>query len=303
MQARARGEERKTAEEADIEAAGGRPEPVRMEALFPQAPGNAEHENALREIQERIEEAAADNGNEADGEEPSESAEDDSGSESDSGSEGDECGNDLERFIRPNGLKLGETSPIRAKTAPLLLEYRLKEFKISTNFLNLEQAAVCAVQIHHRSDEKFDLDTLEGQSTCKRFLQFVEQLAESLRIKTRKRTYRRKFSNAYKVLYKDGKLCYLTEILDSAQEAFAYLYVNGEKYLFSNSVIDTGKKLYDAFCQLLFDVKEIYSRILPEQDFEQILKLLSELREILEDFDTKWVKYEKQYVRELMIIE
>ena len=44
--------------------------------------------------------------------------------------------------------------------------------------------------------------------------------------------------------------------------------MNGEKYLFSNSVIDTGKKLYDAFCQLLFDIKEIYSRILPEQDFE-----------------------------------
>ena len=32
------------------------------------------------------------------------------------------------------------------------------------------------------------------------------------------RSYREGFSQAYKVLYKEGKLSYLTEILDSAQE-------------------------------------------------------------------------------------
>ena len=65
-----------------------------------------------------------------------------------------------------------------------------------------------------------------------------------MKIRSRNRRYRKKFSNAYKVLYKEGKLCYLTEILDSAQEAFPYLYVNGEKYVFSKSVIETGKKLF-----------------------------------------------------------
>jgi hypothetical protein len=32
------------------------------------------------------------------------------------------------------------------------------------------------------------------------------------------REYREEFSKAYKILYKEGNLCYLTEILDSAQE-------------------------------------------------------------------------------------
>ena len=35
-------------------------------------------------------------------------------------------------------------------------------------------------------------------------------------IKTTPREYRNEFSKAYKILYKDCALCYLTEILDSA---------------------------------------------------------------------------------------
>jgi len=58
------------------------------------------------------------------------------------------------------------------------------------------------------------------------------------------RNYREQFSKAYKVLYKEGSLCYLTEILDSAQEGFPYLWVNGEKYVFSHEVLDAGRKLF-----------------------------------------------------------
>lgn len=52
----------------------------------------------------------------------------------------------------------------------------------------------------------------------------IEKLCELVEAKTSNRSYRKKFSNAYKVLYKEGKLCYLTEILDSAQEG-KYLFI------------------------------------------------------------------------------
>ena len=42
-------------------------------------------------------------------------------------------------------------------------------------------------------------------------------------------------------------MCYLTEILDSAQEGFPYLWVNGEKYVFSQDVIDCGKQFFTHF--------------------------------------------------------
>lgn len=47
------------------------------------------------------------------------------------------------------------------------------------------------------------------------------------------REYRSGFSQAYKVLYKEGELSYLTEILDSAQEGI-YLYEYIRYILISN---------------------------------------------------------------------
>ena len=41
---------------------------------------------------------------------------------------------------------------------------------------------------------------------------------QTYNVKTANRDYRSNFSQAYKVLYKEGQLSYLTEILDSAQE-------------------------------------------------------------------------------------
>ena len=46
----------------------------------------------------------------------------------------------------------------------------------------------------------------------------LEKLIKALNIKTADRNYRNDFSKAYKILYNQESLCYLTEILDSAQE-------------------------------------------------------------------------------------
>jgi hypothetical protein len=48
-----------------------------------------------------------------------------------------------------------------------------------------------------------------------------------------------------------NKLCYLTEILDSAQEALPALWVNGEKYIFSENVVEAGVSLYVTFNNLV----------------------------------------------------
>jgi hypothetical protein len=36
----------------------------------------------------------------------------------------------------------------------------------------------------------------------------------------------------------------LTEILDSAQEGFPHMWVNSEKYIFSEPVIESGVKMF-----------------------------------------------------------
>ena len=40
---------------------------------------------------------------------------------------------------------------------------------------------------------------------------------------------------------------YQVDILDSAQEAFPYMWVNGEKYVFSEHVIEKGTTLFVKF--------------------------------------------------------
>ena len=118
---------------------------------------------------------------------------------------------ELERYLRD--VSQGQ----RARTAPLKPGGKHSDqFKLTPGFSQLEQAAVCAVQLVQRGDMKFDLDSYEGQNSCKKFLTQIEKLCDSVEAKFQNRVYRKKFSNAYKVLYKDGKLCYLTEILDSA---------------------------------------------------------------------------------------
>ena len=106
----------------------------------------------------------------------------------------------------------------RAKTAPPRPSTELEELRASKQFLNLEAAAIAGSQLIQKSDGKFDLDSPEGQKNCKNFLQELEKLFDSFKVPQCSRHYRNKFSQAYRVLYKEGSLCYLTEILDSAQE-------------------------------------------------------------------------------------
>ena len=56
----------------------------------------------------------------------------------------DEEENDLECYLRNVSIENGR---IRARTAPLRPMEQIEQFKMTPNFTNLEQAAVCAVQI------------------------------------------------------------------------------------------------------------------------------------------------------------
>ncbi len=161
---------------------------------------------------------------------------------------------------------LPEVGP-RATTAPARPRTETENFKSSGSFLCLENAAIYAVQLIQRSDSKIDLDSNEGQKNCRRLLGQMENLCECFKVNCASRKYRSKFSQAYRVLYSEGALSYLTEILDSAQErkqnrgkdvGFPYLWVNGEKYMFTPKVLKAGEDLFVAFCRARQCVRTTY---------------------------------------------
>lgn len=71
--------------------------------------------------------------------------------------------------------------PIRISTAPARPLTELEEFKRSNEFLYLEQVVVRSSHLLQKSDQKYDLDTDEGQKECKRFLKLLERLNEVLK--------------------------------------------------------------------------------------------------------------------------
>ena len=131
-------------------------------------------------------------------------------------------------------------------------ELQLKLFNKSSLFKTIETACEASdkLVVKEQSSSKYDLDSEQGQQQCKNYLQEIEMLHTILGLDTGNREYRDKFSKAYKVLYNDDGLCYLVEILDSAQEGFPFLWVNCEKYVFSRDVLDSGNSLFSHFQKL-----------------------------------------------------
>ena len=113
--------------------------------------------------------------------------------------------------------------------------------------------------------ELLDLDDANGAEVCKTYLCCIESLLRSLDLKRQDRTYRDQFSHSYQVLYKQmleqysSKCAYLTEILDSAQEGFDHLWVNGEKYVFSEHVVESGSELYNHFLKLRDSISTFFT--------------------------------------------
>ena len=134
----------------------------------------------------------------------------------------------------------------------------------------------------------------------------------SLGLNFSSRTYRDQFTNSYKVLYKQmhemygSKTAYLPEILDSAQEAFDHLWVNGEKYVFSEHVVESGSQLYKHFTLLKQTIARFFQTHFEGQQYLQQSEIVQDshiLKEQLIRFDELWTEYEQKYVYELMVIE
>ena len=67
---------------------------------------------------------------------------------------------------------------------------------------------------------KFDFESEKGAQLCQDILQSIAKLFTTCQLKALDRSYREKFTNAYKLLYSrhggQEQLCYLLEIMDSA---------------------------------------------------------------------------------------
>ena len=103
-----------------------------------------------------------------------------------------------------------------------------------------------------------------------------------------------------------SECAYLPEILDSAQEAYDHLWVNGEKYVFSEHVIESGEELYEDFNKMRNFINSFFNENFQygmSKERAEFPAELEELKKMIRAFDELWTIYENKYVYELMVIE
>lgn len=204
---------------------------------------------------------------------------------------------------KSNELTLNKIGKISI-TSPNKNINNFQKFIKSPQYSDLHKTFLCANKIFKlKGDNNFEIGTDEGNEICQEFLNQIEVLMKSLEIKGHDREYRKKFTKAYYLLFEENKLCFLSEILDSAQENTSFIVVNEEKFYFSDEVLNYGNDLFVSFCALvtlLIDsIKMIKDKII---SFD-INKILDNIKSCLKEFDLKWVHYEEKYINELIIIE
>ena len=71
--------------------------------------------------------------------------------------------------------------------------------------------------------------------------------------------------------------------------------MNGEKYVFSQDVLDAGRRLFQQFKVIQTIIRNIYDRIMDEVNIT-VHDVLEEMSNNLQEFDNTWVAYEQIYV-------
>lgn len=70
------------------------------------------------------------------------------------------------------------------------------------------------------------------------------------------------------------------------------MWVNGEKYVFSQEVLDAGRKLFQEFRMIQGIIRNIYERIIEDTSNVTIQEIMDDMAKHLDEFDQTWVAYE-----------
>ena len=84
------------------------------------------------------------------------------------------------------------------------------------------------------------------------------------------------------------ELCYMKEILDSAQENYPHLWVNGEKYVFSDDVIEAGDKLFSSFNQVKKQINDFVRSVEENASTIKFTQSNQQIKDLFTAFDEAW---------------
>lgn len=129
------------------------------------------------------------------------------------------------------------------------------------------------------------------------FLESLEATARAMRLEPANRSYRSSFTINYRALFPDESRNYRVDILEASVEQNAVIWVNGDKFEFSQEAMQCAEDLQRAWselCALLERWKAGDPGDKPQR---------TEMRTSLVTLDVAWAAFEKKYISELIAIE
>eukprot|EP00438_Fugacium_kawagutii_P025528 Skav228455 [mRNA] locus=scaffold1058:204169:216090:- [translate_table: standard] len=142
-----------------------------------------------------------------------------------------------------------------------------------------------------------DTKTDAGFNATAVFLESLEATARAMRLEPANRSYRSGFTINYRALFPDESRNYRVDILEASVEQNAVIWVNGDKFEFSQEAMQCAEDLQRAWselCGLLERWKGGDPGDRPQR---------TEMRTSLVTLDVAWASFEKKYIGELIAIE
>mmetsp|Transcript_21918 Transcript_21918/g.50058 ORF Transcript_21918/g.50058 Transcript_21918/m.50058 type:complete len:518 (-) Transcript_21918:69-1622(-) len=145
---------------------------------------------------------------------------------------------------------------------------------------------------------RINTKTEAGYAACAQFLDEINATAEALGIPPASRDYRSHFTINYRTLFPDDSRNYRVDMLEATLEQYSVIWVNGDKFEFSDEAMELAEALHKAWTELL-DIIERWGRSAPPSAKPTRQALVDALAAL----DETWARFEQKYIGDLIAIE
>mmetsp|Transcript_27750 Transcript_27750/g.50131 ORF Transcript_27750/g.50131 Transcript_27750/m.50131 type:complete len:524 (-) Transcript_27750:90-1661(-) len=177
--------------------------------------------------------------------------------------------------------------------------------KDSEVFCSSEEAAINRLAASHRrllSDGdagRVNTKSEAGYNACASFLEGMDAAARALHLEAASRSYRTHFTINYRALFPDEARNYRVDVLEASVEQYSVIWVNGDKFEFSQEAMRRAEALQRTWCTMTTLLENWNS---PNEQIRP-RSLKSEIRNAMVALDISWASFEDKYISELIDIE
>lgn len=168
-----------------------------------------------------------------------------------------------------------------------------------------EEKAVSSLSVLHRrlpvESGRVNTKSEAGFNACAAFLDKVASVAALMRLETAPRRYRETFTVNYRSLFPDEARNYRIDVLEASADQYAMIWVNGEKFEFTEEAMHRAEALQRSWLEL-GALLERWSQA-TEQPWWSSRPCRTDLRSALVALDLAWAGFEQRYISELIGIE